>query len=702
MMNANTANNQLTHQQQFEQMMATMSLLRDRSSTNHTAAVITVPFNDEIDDDDDNIGEHGFSDEEPTSPKQRGKGKNGRQSPTSMLQSPPKAVIRPTIPSNKKKDSQDDDLELILPEITVKSYAVPIPYNYATSPNRKKEKLLQELEKKSASYQQHNNNNTNGSPSPVTDGPTTAVLNLSSMSGVVPPSELESTNGKATKEIIIDDESIPPGTPMQSVDVVPERLIGMRQNHEESNTKDMGNNNSDNNDDDLAYIPPSMTSSSSFVRDPRRYVHKSKSNNADDENNTDDDASLSSFKKKGGSSNSTKKGGSTTSKKASTTSTLVKDPVLKILTNNDSVKKLSGAPVKPNKIDYDKASERNTNKGPLIMLPPPSASRSPVAAGTKSPQGNGAKVITTHLVPEYHDWAVSIPTAKKIIVDPSIALPVTSCFVTKLVLREMFQEDRRGVFGGDVGSVFGDRYEITSVLGHGVFGTVYRCVDQQQTQAVPSISSPNAVAVKITHKHPLFQQQADREIEILQLLSVATCRLLSADASAPSTAAATCLNVEGEGDIDTHVIRPLFFWHFPEGFRGIGFPCYEKNLFEYIRDHDFLPLDLLMVAQITKQLVQALVHVHNRGVIHCDLKPENVLIHFPHVDRKVPHIILIDFGSAVIMDSHISHNTSKKAHKVKNNHIEIQSQFYRAPEVIVGLDYGKSTFDSMLILISPY
>lgn len=59
---------------------------------------------------------------------------------------------------------------------------------------------------------------------------------------------------------------------------------------------------------------------------------------------------------------------------------------------------------------------------------------------------------------------------------------------------------------------------------------------------------------------------------------------------------------------------------------------------------------------------------HN--VIHCDLKPENILLKQP--DRS--GIRVIDYGSSCYANEKV--------------YTYIQSRFYRAPEVILGLDYG--------------
>jgi len=59
-------------------------------------------------------------------------------------------------------------------------------------------------------------------------------------------------------------------------------------------------------------------------------------------------------------------------------------------------------------------------------------------------------------------------------------------------------------------------------------------------------------------------------------------------------------------------------------------------------------------------------------IIHCDLKPENILLN----DISKSDITLIDFGSSCFDHEKIF--------------TYIQSRFYRAPEIILGISYGIS------------
>lgn len=53
------------------------------------------------------------------------------------------------------------------------------------------------------------------------------------------------------------------------------------------------------------------------------------------------------------------------------------------------------------------------------------------------------------------------------------------------------------------------------------------------------------------------------------------------------------------------------------------------------------PLPLPTVLGIVAQIVGALTYLHQRGVVHCDIKPGNILL-----EHAVPRAVLIDFGIA--------------------------------------------------------
>ena len=72
------------------------------------------------------------------------------------------------------------------------------------------------------------------------------------------------------------------------------------------------------------------------------------------------------------------------------------------------------------------------------------------------------------------------------------------------------------------------------------------------------------------------------------------------------------------------------------------------------------------------QLCLGMKHVHDRKIIHRDLKPENILI-YPKGEGGQNGIKVIDFGSSCYEHERI--------------YTYIQSRFYRAPEIILGIPY---------------
>lgn len=82
-------------------------------------------------------------------------------------------------------------------------------------------------------------------------------------------------------------------------------------------------------------------------------------------------------------------------------------------------------------------------------------------------------------------------------------------------------------------------------------------------------------------------------------------------------------------------------------------------------------INMKNIKLIADQLLEALREIHSRGVIHCDLKPENIMFTSDGVLR------IIDFGNALFADELLTVDQS------------INTLYYRPPEYIIGapLDY---------------
>lgn len=77
------------------------------------------------------------------------------------------------------------------------------------------------------------------------------------------------------------------------------------------------------------------------------------------------------------------------------------------------------------------------------------------------------------------------------------------------------------------------------------------------------------------------------------------------------------------------------------------------------------------VQSVARQVLRSLAFLHSLGLVHADLKPENVLIR----SYSKCQVKVIDLGSSCFLTDRLSSY--------------VQSRSYRAPEVILGLPYGQ-------------
>jgi len=104
----------------------------------------------------------------------------------------------------------------------------------------------------------------------------------------------------------------------------------------------------------------------------------------------------------------------------------------------------------------------------------------------------------------------------------------------------------------------------------------------------------------------------------------------------------------------------------------IVMPLYASSLYAIMSDRPALLADRARVRSFAGQLISALTTCHRNGILHRDVKPENVL-----VDHHMSTVVLSDFGSAVSVLNALDGATFL-------GRPQMQTRWYRAPEIVLG------------------
>lgn len=215
-------------------------------------------------------------------------------------------------------------------------------------------------------------------------------------------------------------------------------------------------------------------------------------------------------------------------------------------------------------------------------------------------------------------------------------------------LKVIFEPNRTGFeeskeFHHPKGSIIGGRYEVSDVLGSAAFSTALQCIDLAAEE-----DEDEWVCLKVIKNNKDFFDQSLDEIKLLQFI-----------------------NSKGDPD-DNHVLRVIDFFYYKEHLFIVS-ELLKENLYEFGRfvretdNEEYYTMPRLK--KIMQQVLEALSFVHSLKLIHCDIKPENIVIKsFSRCEVK-----LIDFGSSCFTTDHLT--------------TYIQSRSYRAPEVIIGHKY---------------
>ncbi|MCO5587616.1 hypothetical protein L7F22_041565 [Adiantum nelumboides] len=201
-------------------------------------------------------------------------------------------------------------------------------------------------------------------------------------------------------------------------------------------------------------------------------------------------------------------------------------------------------------------------------------------------------------------------------------------------------DDAEGYYCHRIGEVLDGRYEVAASHGRGVFSSVVRARDLKANR-----KDVEEIAIKIIRNNDVMLKSGQQELSILRKL----------DGADPENRR-HCVRFLTNFDYRKHLC--------------LVFESMHMNLREVLKKFGRnIGLNLGAVRAYAKQLFIALKHLRNCGVLHCDIKPDNMLV------NEAKNVLkLCDFGSAMFAGE---------------NEITpyLVSRFYRAPEIILGLPY---------------
>lgn len=201
-------------------------------------------------------------------------------------------------------------------------------------------------------------------------------------------------------------------------------------------------------------------------------------------------------------------------------------------------------------------------------------------------------------------------------------------------------DDAEGYYSYRIGEVLDGRYEIIAAHGKGVFSSVVRAKDLKAGKG-----EPEEIAIKIIRNNETMYKAGQEELIILKKLAGA------------------------DPEDKRHCVRFLSSFKY-RNHLCLVFESLHMNLREVLKKFGRnIGLKLTAVRAYAKQLFIALKHLKNCGVLHCDIKPDNMLV------NEAKNVLkLCDFGNAMFAGK---------------NEITpyLVSRFYRAPEIILGLPY---------------
>jgi len=255
--------------------------------------------------------------------------------------------------------------------------------------------------------------------------------------------------------------------------------------------------------------------------------------------------------------------------------------------------------------------------------------------------------------------------------------------------------DSKGDYRARPGDHLAFRFEVKETLGSGTFGRVVKCVDHDVRSHDECTGQKRTVAIKIIKNKEEYRLQAKTEVAVLEAIESARIDLAEDHDKRVTVEVGEEKRARMKENADC-VVRAIEHFNF-RTHACIVFELLHCNLYEWMVEQRFAGASERMCKTVAKQLARALSFLKSLGIIHCDVKPENILLERrngmtrqPNSLLKLPYpstaragssstqkydagnirVKLIDFGSSCFAN-------------LPRIYPYVQSRFYRAPEVML-------------------
>lgn len=222
--------------------------------------------------------------------------------------------------------------------------------------------------------------------------------------------------------------------------------------------------------------------------------------------------------------------------------------------------------------------------------------------------------------------------------------------------------DESEFYQGTGGDILGNKYRVVDELGKGTFGRVMKAYEIKNDSIKEKLGLGNLrgvvrpkrsgiVAIKVTRNVAKYKRDAQIEANLLRKVNRSGSR---------GTAFFPQLIDEFESPMGHHCVV----------LEKLG-----MSLYEVLKSNNHQPFSSESVRAIGIQLFDALDHMHGIGLIHTDIKPENILLASNNCDSADMRIKLIDLGSA-------------EYERNANRHSIVNTRQYRAPEILLRIGWS--------------